>query len=1023
MTVYRRFSIAQRDVKMAGQVNGAPNEDAVSYGNYSFSFDNVTSGAYTDVKAGMTIEFGSTPGARDLGYTRVRKAPTSSIMYIAETASGKIPIANNVYFTVRNEYLPWRVLPRGVGSSTGGATYTNDMTLYMDYDVAYSDQNEKIPPKANITRSASSQLAPKPAGILDAGQTYRTIVLSAAQSFGVSSAIASYSWDVEDCTITVGSPTSATITVRVPEGFRYVHLTVTDGNSKTGTMHFPLWAHGDTFQPIVNFKVTSDETNELGRSLNFEFFGADDLVNQTVLPRMSLICYWEEEDSTQPDGYRDQYLGWAKREATVLRLYRTRYTLETSGIAGWLDAYSGSSLYIYNDLSVPDRWYEMRNITIDKIAYFILNYFSTAMTICNLYLSGNDYPSKGEMIEMGSVWRQVVEMVNGYYGVAGADSLNGIWLRKHFCYMTSVERDAVTSYGTVTRADLTDDVPVVYKNELIGKVGWVIGGGSMFNGIENTVYASAAPGLTPGDEAGEEQAPGQRLPVSGAQTELNRVTGHRYAFQNNPNTDIVFEFLNNDDIYEPAFMRPFTYQEDMENVAGTTVNKRFIPRSVSITHSNRVGEKSKRVVVTAYGETSGNPGKTKPVPVYDTDSPPVLIEPDPIGSTPVGTQPSLLPYDEDTIPTRMYIAAATTAQAAIATEMTVGGTFIWTEISTGLSGSPTWASSDPWNYERIFQLTSDGLYTCTPYSFGGWTLVATNLQMFGNATYVGTKIVMSINRRGWMYVISGGSMCAWSSDYGVTWSNNGGSGGTGGSPYNQDVVVSPFNDGSSAVGWMYRILYTGSANNTVYKSTDWGQNWTGISTIGMWAWLSGRLNVPYKKSDGSDNVNDSTQLLYAANGAGHSTNGGGIFKSETAGTSWTTLYSNTGNGIYVPSGSYIGSSIQTFTYDGGVVICGNLLTGAGGGTVGFMVHDDGSLISNAGLIGVGSTNLNSTCVNGFSYHRGAVLMWNTIGTNAELNYSFDAGLNTYSANLPSFFTGSPKLLAYAEWPLIDYVIG
>jgi hypothetical protein len=545
----------------------------------------------------------------------------------------------------------------------------------------------------------------------------------------------------------------------------------------------------------------------------------------------------------------------------------------------------------------------------------------------------------------------------------------------------------------------------------------------MFNGTDNTIYASAAPGLTPANEAGEEQAPGQRLPTSGAQTELNRVTGHRYAFQNNPNTDIVFEFIENDDIYEPALMQPFTYQESMGNVAGTTVNKRFIPRSVSITHSNRVGEKSKRVVVTAYGETSGDPGDTKPVPVYDTDNPPVLIEPNPIGTTPVGGQPSLMPYDEDTFPTKMFIAAATSAQAAIATEITLGGTFIWTEISTGLTGNGIWASSDPFDYSRIFLLTTTGLYTCTPYSFSGWTLVANNATIFGNSARVGQKIVMSINRRGWIYLTSGESMCAWSSNYGVTWTNNGGTAGTGTSPYNQDVVVSPYNDGSSAVGWMYRCLYTGSGLNTIYKSTDWGQNWTSLGTKNLWAWLSGRLNIPYKKSDGSDNINDTTQLLYVACGAGHSNNGGAIHKSEDAGVSWSGYYTAGGNAIYVPATSYGGSSIQTFTYDGGVVLCGNLLTGAGGGTVGLFVQDDATVIANAGHISAGSSYLNSACVNGFSYSRLAALFWNQVGVNAELNYSIDGGLTVYNVNLPSFFTGSPKLIGYAEWPLIDFVIG
>jgi hypothetical protein len=1014
--VYRRFSIATRKEIFSGQINGAPSQDSVTLGYYRFAYDNVSFGAYTDVRPGMTIDIGTTPGARDVGYTRVRKAPTSSFMYIAEVASGRLPMADNLYFTVREEYLPWRILPRGVGASVDGATYTNDLTLYMDYDNAYTDQNDYMPPKANITRSASSYLAPKPAGTLDSGQTYRTIVLSSAQSFAIGTTIASRLWEVEDCTIVTGASDSTTITVRVPEGFRYIHLTVTDANGKSSTMHFPLWAHGEIYAPIVNFKVTSDETNETGRHMNFEFFGADDLVSEAVLPRMSLICYWEEPDDDRPEDYRDQYLGWAKREATVLRLYRTRYLLETTGIAGWLESYSGSSLYIYDPLETPDRWYEMRNITIDKCAYFILMYFCNAVTLCNLYLSGNTHPTKGEMIEVGTVWRQVIDMIAGYYGVAGADSLNGIWLRKHFCYLTDGERNAIESYGTITRTDLTDEIPVTYKSEFTKKVGWVIGGGSSFNGVDNTLYASAAPGLTPDDAVGEEQAPGQRLPVSGAQTELNRLTGHRYAFQNNPNTDIVFELMDNDDIYEPAFMRPFTYQEDMSNVAGTSVDKRFLIRSVSITHSNRVGEKAKRIVLTAYVETSGNPADTKPVPVYDTENPPVLIRPTPIESTAPDTS-ALLPYTEDTLPTRMYIAAVSSSQAAIATEITTGGTFIWTEISTGLGGTSIWSSSDPFDYNVMYQLTTTGLYRCTPYAFSGWTLVADNAAIFGNATYVGSKIIMSINRRGWIYIISGSSMSAWSSDYGATWANNGGSASTSGiSLYNHDVVVSPFNDGASAVGWMYKCYQTSSGTNTIYKSTDWGQTWSVLTTITSNAHHTGRLNIPYKRGltgGYADNINDSSQWVYFTTGWG---NQGNVNLSKNGGTSFTSVVSYNSAGTNTPATTTGGSSIQTFTYDGDKVF---IASAKPINQAGLFILNESTVVYSAVHFGVGSAV--NVMVNGFSYGSGSALFWNNAGT-AKLFYTFDDGANVYEANLPTFFTGS-KLLAYAEWPLIDFMVG
>ncbi len=782
----------------------------------------------------------------------------------------------------------------------------------------------------------------------------------------------------------------------------------------TGVMHFPLWVHGSTFAPIVNFKITSDETNEIGRSINFEFFGADNLVNQTVLPRMSLICYWEEEDLTQPANYRDQYLGWAKREATVLRLYRTRYLLETTGIAGWLDTFGGSSLYIYNPLETPDRWYEMQSITIDKCAYFILLYFSNAMTICNFYMSGNDYPSKGETIEIGAVWRQVVEMVKGYYGVAGTDSLNGIWLRKSFFYLTTDERNAIANTSTITRDKLTDDAPVTFKNELTKQVGLVVGGGSYFDGTDNTIYASAAPGLVSSDEAGEQQAPGQRLPASGPQTELNRVTGHHYAFTNNPNMDIVFELIGNDDIYEPALMLPFLYSEAMGNVAGLTVSKRFIPRSVSVTHSNRVGDKSKRVIVTAHGETFGSTAATKPVPVYDSETPPVIIRPTPVDTT---TTPELDPYTADLLPTKIFMAAATSSQAAVATSITTGGTFIWTEISTGLTGNSIWGSSDPYDYEFMYLLTDTGIYRCKPYSFAGWSLVANNLTMFGNATYVGSKIIMSINRQGWIYVISGAGMAAWSNDYGATWTNNAGSAGTGDSLYGQRVALSPFNDGASAVGWMYKLLYTGGGNSTLYKSTNWGVTWSSVSTV-YGGWVTADINVPYKRGSsvgGGDNVNDASQWVIAAGGAQNGSNSGGVYRSVNAGATWGTISYAAASGITRPATSFRGQALQSFTYDGDIIFMGAYLTGAAADAGRLLAYDNTTETLNTGNRILPGEN--SICVNGFSYHSGAILAWST--TKAYAEYSFDSGANLYAINLPSFFSASPKAVGYTEWPLVD----
>ena len=391
-----------------------------------------------------------------------------------------------------------------------------------------------------------------------------------------------------------------------------------------------------------------------------------------------------------------------------------------------------------------------------------------------------------------------------------------------------------------------------------------------------------------------------------------------------------------------------------------------------------------------------------------TYTPPTLsLPPEPVRNL----YGSLSEYTTDLIPTKMFVAASGSAQAAIATSITVGGTFIWSEISTGLTGNAIWASSDPFDYTTIYLLTTTGIYKCKPYSFSGWTLVADNATMFGNGTYIGLNILMSINRQGWIYVYSGTSLCAWSTNYGATWSNNSGTGATGIGYSYQRIVVSPFNDGASSVGWMYRILHTGPSNtNTIYKSTDWGQTWSSISTLGMWVGATAGINIPYKKGDGSDNSNDTSQLLYLSDGGG---NTGQLVKSTTAGTSWTVVKSFNSSNTRTPQMSYCGNSIQTFTYDGDIVITAAVIPS---NLAGLQIYDGSTLLYNATSYASGSQW--QVLVQGFSYNAGAALWWNRGGAASAMKYTLDAGANVYTPNLPSFFTGGQHI-GYAEWSLID----
>jgi len=95
-------------------------------------YDNAT-GDYADVRPGMTAYVGSTAGARDLGLVRVRKAPTSSVIYIGEES--EVDFDDNVWLTVVDQFSIW---PRHIR--------INNRIAYMDWDEAYSDQHTDFDP-------------------------------------------------------------------------------------------------------------------------------------------------------------------------------------------------------------------------------------------------------------------------------------------------------------------------------------------------------------------------------------------------------------------------------------------------------------------------------------------------------------------------------------------------------------------------------------------------------------------------------------------------------------------------------------------------------------------------------------------------------------------------------------------------------------------------------------------------------------------------------------------------------------
>jgi hypothetical protein len=207
------------------------NQASFTYSLAEFTYDGVTTGAYTDVQPGMTICFGTTPGAYDLGRQRVRKAFTSVTGYIGWSGRGKrdgeVDLADDAYVTVYKDFRIWAKTPR----------ILPDGTMYKDFDVPVGTNGSQPPPVANAGSGVSAFGDP-----LAIPSEYLAVQLDGSASFAVAegATITDYLWDLDDGTALVGTTADVAPIAGFPPGFRFVSLTVTDSNGKTHTARIPV---------------------------------------------------------------------------------------------------------------------------------------------------------------------------------------------------------------------------------------------------------------------------------------------------------------------------------------------------------------------------------------------------------------------------------------------------------------------------------------------------------------------------------------------------------------------------------------------------------------------------------------------------------------------------------------------------------------------------------------------------------------------------------------------------------------
>lgn len=572
-------------------------QSSFAYPLTSVTFDTVSTGAYGDIADGMTVIFGSSAGADDLGRTRVRGAATSTVLSIARSSEGivdgAVDLEDDVYITVLDDYRVWAKIP-----------YIDDATdeSFKD-EIDWSDETIEIPPLANA--------GPAVFATIDGGSII-TVDFDSVNSHAVadSAVISTILWDVDDGTITVGTSASAAITATFPAGFRWVKLTVTDDNGKSHTSKVPVFARGTVSDLTINmFQIQAHRITQSGQKINLRI---TESIPETSYPDGTLVMIADGEPSSAADRSNLIFVGWHLDDPADIGAERTgtlqETTLQCVDVAGKLDTLPAFpvSLEIAN---TPDKWEQMTLPNMDKFLHYILQWHSTALDVADFIWSGTGTTyafsilgTEGQSL-YDTVDRKAQSLVPDFR--LTCNTAGQMLVKPDPMFQETGDRTS-TVQATLTVDDYSD---LRWTHQRHQKISRMESGAALTNAAtpEATLgVLCMAPGFAP-TQGENEYEHGEQLAQS--QTTLNRCAGHRYARMNAPEAPfrVVFAVGDDQDI-EPANMTwvKLTISAAVAAERGLTLSEeRGLPIELNIRYSHQRTGLVKTVEMIWERETSG----------------------------------------------------------------------------------------------------------------------------------------------------------------------------------------------------------------------------------------------------------------------------------------------------------------------------------------------------------------------------------------------------------------------------------
>jgi hypothetical protein len=608
-------------------------------------------GAYTDVKPGMTMYVSATAyGAYDLGMVRIRKAPTADTLFIGSTSD--IAWATGLYLTVVNEFnlwaRPWKTV--------------DENTVLMDSDIMYADQNTKFDPAVIMGPDVVLWMT---------GSTIAFTPTAAGWVFD--STITGYVWTAVGRSAESGMD-SATPTITYDTvGHYFVSCTVTAANGKSSTGYRSVFVVSDANPPTpVILDGASGDAQSGGWTFDVTMY--DNADQSYVRDCAKAVLYAKDSyggvaGSIGPlVGYEGIVgIGWINGESIDRNAEQSSVKFTISGLQYWLNALEAFGCGLIQQADITD-WKYIATLTLDRALWNALYWRSTVLSTVDVYMSNDVRQNAGLIAPEGSIWSQLVYFANKILSYPRSNRYGQLFFEVDTQYIPYADRITAPTIIPVVIAlqsgDWRSDDNIQIERSTLSRTAMIDTAGT--GDTDTEVYYSRAPGSS-FSKFGQHQTHDQLMIAT--QDQCNVLAGLLLAQANNlyPTVDIPLSMNNRlIDIAPNQLITLSLASGDTPRGIVWDPAKRLIPRHLQYTHDQVSGELM--VDVSCEAETFGPPGVTyipPLLPIVTIPPQPIIVPPIwpiiPMPYVPPGVIPPVVP---PVIPPIIIPSCATDIEAA-----------------------------------------------------------------------------------------------------------------------------------------------------------------------------------------------------------------------------------------------------------------------------------------------------------------------------------------------------------------------